>query len=228
MNMSRPKRICLVGATGLVGSRLIEQAVSRPDFRLIGVARREMALPHGARMEMLLADPESWPDAIAAANAKVLVCALGTTRRKAGGNEAVFRAVDHDLVLACAHAAKATGIDHMIVVSSVGADMRSRHFYLRVKGEMEYALGKIGLKRLDILRPGLLRGPRSEMRPAERAASLLAPVADIFLQGRLRRFRSITADTLAQAIFALAGEKVRGRFVHEHDALHYAIRRAGG
>lgn len=223
----KQKRICLVGATGLIGSRLIEQAVTRRDVRIVGVARREVPLPHGARMEMLIADPTNWADAIAATNAKVLVCALGTTRKQAGSDEA-FRAVDHDLVLACARAAKAAGIEHMIVVSSVGADLRSRSFYLRVKGELEYALGKIRFRRLDILRPGLLRGPRAEWRFGERAAALLSPMVDLCLHGGLRRYRSIHADTLARAIFALAGEKVGGRLVHEHDALLYAIRRAGG
>jgi uncharacterized protein YbjT (DUF2867 family) len=187
-----------------------------------------MPLPPGARMEMLLADPSGWGDAIAASNAKVLVCALGTTIRKEGGDQDAFRAVDHDLVVECARAARAAGIGHMIVVSSVGADRASRNFYLRVKGEMEDALAKFGFTRLDILRPGLLRGPRAERRPAERIGMLLSPVIDLFLHGALRRFRSIRADTVAQAIFALAKEKAGGRFVHEYDAMHYAIRRARG
>lgn len=224
----KPTRICLVGATGLVGSQLIEQAVGRADVRLVGVARRETKLPAGARMEMLLADPAGWADAIAAANAKVLVCALGTTMRREGQDQAAFRAVDHDLVVDCGRAAKAAGIGHMIVVSSVGADLASRSFYLRVKAEMERALGKLGLRRLDILRPSLLRGPRPERRPAERLAMLLSPALDLLLHGRLRRFRSIEADMVAQAAFALAREKAGGRFVHEHDSLLRAIRRARG
>jgi len=226
--MSSQIRICLVGATGLVGSALIEQALHRSECRIIGVSRREAKLPFGARMEMLVADPSGWPDAIAAARAKVLVCALGTTMRKAGKDEAAFRAVDHDLVLACARAAQEAGIRHMIVVSSVGADRASRHFYLRVKGEMEQALGRMRFQRLDILRPGLLRGNRTESRPLERLGQLFAPLADIFLQGKWRKYRSMRADTLAQAIFALAKERAAGQFVHEYDAMRRAIRRGGG
>jgi uncharacterized protein YbjT (DUF2867 family) len=224
----KPIRICLVGATGLVGSRVIEQAVGRTDLRIVGVARREMRLPLGARMEMLLAEPVNWDDAIAASGAKVLVCALGTTFDKAGRDEEAFRAVDRDLVVTCARDAKAAGIGHMIVVSSVGADRKSRSFYLRVKAEMEEAVAKVGLTRLDILRPGLLRGPRAELRPAERIAMLASPLIDVFLRGGLRRFRSIKTDFLAQAIFALAREKAGGRFIHEYDAIHYAIRRIRG
>jgi len=225
----KQKRLCLVGATGLTGSCLIEQAVTRSDLRIVGVARREVVLPEGARMEMLLAEPASWADAIAAANAHVFVCALGTTWRKAGGDDAAFRSVDLDLVLSCARAAKEAGIDHAIVLSSVGADMASRNRYLQVKGEMEYALGRLSFRRLDILRPGLLRGARGEdRRPAERFAMLASPVIDLLLHGSWRRFRSIRVETLADAIFALAKEKPRGRFVHEFDSLHRAIRRAGG
>lgn len=224
----KPRRLCVVGATGLIGSRLIAGAIDRPDIRLVGVARREVALPRGARMELLLAEPSGWADAIAAARADVLVCALGTTWRKAGRNEAAFRAIDHDLVLACARAAKSEHIGHMIVVSSAGADRASRYPYLRVKAEMEDALMKIGLRRIDILRPGLLRGRRHERRPAEKLAMHLSPVIDPFLWGGLRKYRSVSADTLVQSIFALSREKAGGRFVHEHDAIHYAIRRTGG
>lgn len=226
--MSSQLRICLVGATGLVGATLIEQAVHRSDVRIVGVARHEMKLPLGARMEMLLADPSGWDDAIAASGAKVLVCALGTTMARVDRDEAAFRAVDHDLVLQCARAAKAAGIEHMILVSSVGADTGSRHFYLQVKGEIEYALSRLRFRRLDILRPGLIRGPRAERRPLERIAQLFAPLADLFLQGRRRRFRSIRVEVLARAIFALAFQKAGGHFVHEHDDMLRAIRRAGG
>jgi len=154
--MSKPIRIALVGASGLIGSSLIRLAVGRSDIRVIAIARREIPLPPGARMEVLVADPANWADAIAAANADVLVCALGTTWKAAGKDEAVFRSVDQHLVLACGKAAKEAGIRQMIFVSSVGADAGTKNFYLLVKGETEQALGKLGIPRLDVLRPGLL------------------------------------------------------------------------
>jgi uncharacterized protein YbjT (DUF2867 family) len=225
--MSNPTRIALVGATGLIGTSLIEYGLGRSDlFRIIGIARREAPLPPGARMELLVADPAGWPDAIAAANADVLVCALGTTWRKAGKDEAAFRSVDHDLVLACGKAAKAAGIRQMIVISSVGADAGSKTFYLRVKGETEQALGKLGLTRLDLLRPGLLRGPRVERRPAEKLAMLASPIADLLMNGQYRKYRSIKAQTMAQAIIGLTREKAAGRFVFEHDVILRAARKA--
>jgi uncharacterized protein YbjT (DUF2867 family) len=220
-------RICLVGATGLIGSRLIAECVGRNDVHLTAIARREFALPRGARMEVLVADPETgWADAIAASQAKALVCALGTTWRKAGKDEAAFRAVDHDLVLACARAAKAAAIDHLVLISSAGADPRSKQRYLRVKGEVEQAVGKLHFRRLDVLRPGLLVGRRTnDDRPLERWAMRLAPLTDLLLRGKHARFGSVHDVTVARAAIGLAKQKAMGRFVHEGEAILRAAHR---
>lgn len=221
------RRICLVGASGLVGSALIAEAVGRDGVRLIAVTRGELNLPPGAHMEVLVGEPIDWPELIRAARADVMVCALGTTMKAAGSEEA-FRAVDHDLVRFCAEAARAAGIEHMILVSSVGAERGSRNFYLSVKGETEEALAKLGFRRFDILRPGLLRGRRKESRPLERIGQVLGPMADfLLLHGKYRRYRSIRGSVLARAILALVQEKPRGRFVHEHESLLRAVRKRG-
>ena len=226
---SEPVRICLVGATGLIGWQVIEQATGRGDVHIVAVARREVRLPRGARMEMVVAETADWAAVIARSQAQVLVCALGTTWRKSGKDKAAFRAIDFGLVLDCARAAKAAGIGHVIVVSSVGAVSTSSTFYLRVKGEMEAALIKLGLRRLDILRPGLLRGERgNDMRTGERLAIFFSPLLDLLLHGKHRQYRSIKSSQVALAIFALAREKSAGRFVHDNDAMHYALRRRRG
>jgi uncharacterized protein YbjT (DUF2867 family) len=178
-------------------------------------------------MEMLLAAPSGWPDAITAANAQVMVCALGTTMAKVGKDEEAFRKVDHDLVIDCARAAKAAGIQHFILVSSVGADPVSKSFYLRVKGCVEEGLARLRFRRLDVLRPGLIRGRRKESRPLEKMAMWFSPLIDFFLFGSLRKYRSMRAEILADAIFALAQQKAAGRFVHDHDAMLAVIARVG-
>jgi len=223
--MSERVRICLVGASGLVGSALIRACVGRDDVRLVAVARSELALPPGARMEVLLADPANWGDAIAAARPQVLVSALGTTWARSGKDEAAFRAVDQELVLACARWGVEAGARAMIAISSVGADPHARGLYLRVKGEVDQALNKVGYARLDIIRPGLLRGRRSERRLLEGLGQIVAPLVDPLLGGNLARYRSIRAATLAEAILALAREKARGRFVHEWPSLERALKR---
>lgn len=213
------RRICLIGASGLVGSAVIEESIGRSDVRIIGLARREVPLPKGARLEILVGPTAEWPNLMEMAQADVLVCALGTTRKAAGSDEA-FRLVDYDLVLDTAKAALAAGIRHMVLVSSVGADAASGNLYLRTKGEIEAAVSALGFDRVDILRPGLLRGRRADDRLLETAGQLVSPVTDLLLfHPRLRRFRSIAALRLAQVVLALSREKATGHFIHEHDSM---------
>ena len=224
--MSEQTRVVLVGATGLVGRAVMAEAVGRPDIHLVAVARREVPLPKGARMEMLLSDTRHWPDAIAAGRPDTVVIALGTTIKAVRGDKQAFRAVDHDLVLECAAAAKAAGARQLIVVSSVGAQFSSKNFYLSVRGEVEDKLAKLHFDRLDLIRPGILRGKREgAARPAERIGIILSPLVDLLMVGSLRKYRSAKASDVARVILRLAGTKQRGRVVHQHDEMQRILRR---
>lgn len=220
-----PVRIALVGATGLVGRRVIELASASDDVRIVGIARREVPLPPGARMEMFVAEPAKWGEVLDAVRPRALICALGTTWKKAGRDEAAFRAVDFDLVLATAETAKRAGVPNMVVVSAAGADARSKSLYMRVKGEAEEALSRVGFKRLDILHPGLLRGTRTDdLRFAERAAIIAAPLIDPLLSGKWEQYRSIDAGLVAEAALGLALRRAGGRFTHDNEAMRRAAR----
>lgn len=224
--MSEPRRILLAGATGLVGRRVMEAAILHPEMRIVALSRREAPMPPGAKMEMLVADPADWSDAIAAIAPDAAICALGTTWRKAGQSEEAFRAVDYELVLRFARAAREAGTSNFVLVSSVGAAISAKPFYLRVKAETEAAVTKLRFKRLDILRPGLLRGPREDdRRLLERLGILASPLVDHFLRGGRRAFRSIDARVVAAAALQCAREKAAGRFVHDNDAIRRAAQR---
>ena len=223
--MSEPRRVLLAGATGLVGSRVMELAIDHPWLRLIALTRREAPMPRGVRMEMLVADPAGWPEAVAAIAPEAVICALGTTIHQAGSEEA-FRAVDHDLVLSLAKAAREGNVANFVLVSSAGADAHSKAFYLRVKGEIETAVTKLRFRRLDILRPGLLRGSRPNgARPLEMAGRLASPFTDLLLHGDNRRYRSIDAGTVAAAAAQCAREKPQGRWQHDNDSIRRYARR---
>ena len=224
--MSEPKRVLLAGATGLVGSRVMEASIGRPWLHLIALTRREAPMPRGARMEMLVAEPAGWPEAVAAIAPQAVICALGTTWRAAGEDEDAFRAVDHDLVLTLARAAKEAGAENFVLVSSAGANAHATTFYLRVKGEVEVAVGKLKFRRFDILRPGLLRGPRGgERRVKERLGILASPLTDHLLRGGKRGFRSIDARIVAEAAIQGSHEKAGGRFFHDNDGIRRLARR---
>jgi len=224
--MSEPLRIALVGATGLVGRRVIEAAIGRSDMRVVAIARREIKLPKGARMELFVAEPRTWGEVLERLRPASMISALGTTWKKAGKEEEAFREIDQYLVLSTARAAQKAGVEQMVAISSINADARARNFYLRVKGETEIELSKLGFRRLDLLQPGLLRGPRdNDPRAAEAIGQLFAPLVDPFLGGRFRDYRSIDARIVAQAALGLAGRSETGRFTHTHDQIVRAGRK---
>ena len=103
-------------------------------------------------------------------------------------------------------------------MSAIGADPESRVFYSRVKGETEAAIRKLPYRGIQIFRPSLLLGDRSEFRLGERIATLGA-VLPALLFGRLRRYRPIQAATVAQAMVSIAKEAPRGPNVFEYDAM---------
>ena len=220
-----PERIGMVGATGMIGRRVIEISSETDYARIVGIARREVKLPEGARMEMFVAEPSKWGEVFEAIKPRSFICALGTTWKKAGREEDGFRAVDFDLIVETAKAAKKAGVLNMVLISAAGAEMSSKHLYLKVKAETERAVTNIGFKRLDILRPGLLRGARGDdFRFGEKLAMTFAPLVEPLLPSKYEMYHSIDADLVAEASLGLAMRRAAGRFTHDNESMKRAAR----
>lgn len=210
-------RVAMIGATGLVGSLAAPKLVAQGC--IVDALSRRPGHFADPRWREHVAPPEQWPELLASLGADAAVSTLGTTMRQAG-SQAAFRAVDHDLVVDFARSAAAAGARRMVAVSSVGADPGSANFYLRTKGEMEVALEALGFERLDILRPGLLRGERGgDRRLGERVGIALSPVVKLVLRGPLDRFAAIDADRVAAAIAGALRRTGPGTFRHENRAI---------
>lgn len=128
-----------------------------------------------------------------------VICALGTTIRKAG-SRAAFQAVDRDRVVHTAHWARGLGARHLLFVSSTGADPNSRNFYLRTKGQAEQELMALGFDRLTLLRPSLLLGTRTEVRIGERFGMAVGALLRSLLSGPLLKYRPVAADQVAEVL----------------------------
>ncbi|MEM1403559.1 MAG: NAD(P)H-binding protein [Pseudomonadota bacterium] len=204
-------KLLLAGASGLVGSHILAQAVAR-GVEPVLVGRRSLSTDHTEILTTFEQVPELPP-------ADAAICTLGTTIAAAGSRSA-FYAVDHDAVLAFAAAARDAGVDHFLVVTAVGASPKAGVYYSRVKGEVERDLTALGFRCLDIVQPGLLLGDRSEHRPVEQFMQIINPVARLLLPGPLSRYAGIKAETVASALLSLGEDQDReGVFRYENAAL---------
>ena len=203
------KTVLLAGASGYVGSLALEALLDSSDVsRVFAVTRRPLGREH-PRLANRIVRFEQIESLLKGINCQVALCALGTTMRQAGSEQA-FRQVDVDAVLAFARTAKAAQAERFVVVSSAGADVASKNFYLRTKGEMEQALTAVGFPSLDILQPSLLLGWRGEFRPLELAASVVTPLVNLFLTGKREHWRAIPARTVAEAMVGVTRSGRRG------------------
>jgi len=210
------KRIALVaGGTGLVGSHLLPLLCGAQEFsRVLALSRRPLVYDHPKIANRIVRFDDSgqtW----SGLRADVAFCCLGTTRAAAGSQEA-FARVDRDLVISFARAALQGGVQRFVFVSAVGADPASKNFYLRVKGETETELAKLGFAGLDILQPSLLLGWRRELRPLELAAMAVMPLINPLMLGDAERYRAVSAETVARALLGAerVGRKGTQRYTH--------------
>ena len=206
----------IVGASGLVGSHLLDYLLTDRQFGEVkALVRRPLSISH-PKLRTILFDFEL-PDA-SVIQADAIFCCLGTTIRQAG-SKAAFRKVDFDYPLQIARFGRANGATAFHLVSSMGADAHAPFFYSQVKGELEEALQHLGYPALYIYRPSLLLGKRPEQRIGEKIGEVVLRLAEPLLRGGLRKYRAIEAGSVAKAMCYHAQTNKTGVFRYESDQL---------
>ena len=207
-------RIALVaGATGLVGQSLVQRLLASGAYdRIKLLTRRPLAFDDG-RIENLITD---YSDLAALGNklkADDVFCCLGTTLKKAG-SRAAFEKVDYQMVIDLARAAHAKGAKQFLVVSAAGTAEHSPSFYSRVKAKMERDVAAVGYAAVHVVRPSLLLGARDESRPAEKISQMIMPLFNPLLIGKMKKYRAVSGEDVAEALLQLARRETRGVHIH--------------
>lgn len=199
-------KLLLLGATGLVGHLVLERALADPAVSSILAPTRRPLASHAKLSNLVTPDLHQAHADVGTYRADALICALGSTRAKAGSKEA-FRRVDLQLPIALAQSAHAAGARACAIVTFLGASAKSRIFYLKIKGEVEEQIRVIGFSSLTICRPSLIDGERPDHRLTESLglglARVLAPVLPKAL--RVNPAEVIAAALLDAVIVARPG-----------------------
>jgi uncharacterized protein YbjT (DUF2867 family) len=201
-------RILLAGATGMVGAATLSLLLADERVTQIVAPTRRPALPNAKLLNPLITSEALQPDAAWWA-VDGAICALGTTRAKAG-SAAAFRAIDYDYVLAVARLVRKAGASRFALTSSTGASAGSPFLYPRTKGELEDAIDRLGFSSLTLVRPGLLGGERTEHRPVESVLGSLLRIAGPVLpaSARISPAATVAALLVEAALNGTAGRHV--------------------
>ena len=201
--MSEGRTALVFGATGLIGSYVVEQLCADDRYSTVRVfSRREVPLPD-SKAELVLTDFSQLGAVADNIKGHDLFMCLGTTLRTAGSKEKQ-RYIDQQLPLEVAAIASRNGVGAYLFVSSLGAKASGGNFYLQLKGETEEALHQYTFVKRVLLRPSMLLGPRKERRIGEMIGKVLVVLLTPFLLGKLKRWRGIHARTVAEAMIAIA------------------------
>jgi uncharacterized protein YbjT (DUF2867 family) len=207
--MGNHRSILLIGATGLVGSECLRLLLESEAFSRVVVLSRRPLIGSAShpKLQVHLVDFDRLTSAASCFGVDQIMCALGTTM-KAAGSRRRFRAVDLLYPLTAAHLGVEKRVSHFLLVSSLGADAKSRFFYSRMKGELENAVSELPYRSLTIARPSLLVGKREHFRLAERAVGGLRGLFPV-------RYRPIHATVVARVLVQRAVADMPGRRVIE-------------
>jgi uncharacterized protein YbjT (DUF2867 family) len=197
------KTAIVIGATGLVGSQVVAQLIEAKHVsRVVTLTRRALRQSEQhdcAKLENHVVDFDRLADSASLFKGDILFSCLGTTLKQAGSIPAQ-RVVDLDYQYQAAKLAVEQGVDHLLLVSSSGADSKSLSPYLKMKGELEDKIQALAFPHINIFQPSLLLGDRDSSRAAEDIASKVLPL--ICKLPGLTRYRPIYGAEVAEKMVA--------------------------
>ncbi len=218
IDLNSKKTALVIGSSGLIGSHLVIQLLSNPNFEKVIVFNRRPCLILHPKIEEHLIDFNDLKPIEPFVKGDVMFCTMGTTIKKAGSKEA-FRLVDVVYPEQFAQMALNNQVKQFLLISSLGADLESNNFYLKTKGEIETFLQQSAFNSVSILRPSLLLGDRKEFRLGEKLATYILPVLSLFLIGPFKKYKAIEAKTVAKAMVNIALQNKPGFNIYPSDEL---------
>lgn len=199
--------VVVLGGTGVVGDAIIRAALE--DDRIASVAavtRRPLQHRHPRLVPAHLSDFSDFrPLEDTLAKSGAVLCALGISWYQAR-DEAHYRQVTHDYVMACARvAAGANPAIRFCFVSGQGASRSGAQAWARIKAETEDDLEATFGSRLNVFRPGYIYPLRGRETPYW-GDTVMKPL--MLIRGVLARLITDSGEVARAVLHAATGGQV--------------------
>jgi uncharacterized protein YbjT (DUF2867 family) len=212
------KKAILLGASGLIGSYLLELLLASDRFSSVTVFVRKPLGLKNEKLTEVITDFSELPKLKELITGDIVFSCLGSTKKKTPDLKE-YRRIDHDIPVAIAKYAAENHAEQFHLISSLGANPKASNFYSKMKGETEEDIKKAPIPSIHIYQPSLLRGERKEERFFEKLALQITKIVDPLLFGSFKKYRSIAIEKVAQAMFNQSLKEQKGIFTYPSDQI---------
>ncbi|MCB9261771.1 MAG: NAD(P)H-binding protein [Flavobacteriales bacterium] len=203
-NSNNSISVVMLGATGMAGSYVLKALLQQPykihRITLLGRRKIENLETGNIQVEQYEVDvfnPETYKSYLNGHT--VAICTLGVGEPSKVSREELVK-VDKKAVIEFASHCKNSGVQHFEILSSVGANSKSRNFYLKVKGELQEELSKLDFKRLSVFQPSMILTPTNRFGFTQWLMLRLFPLFKPLMQGSMTKYRGIAVQSLGEAM----------------------------
>ena len=210
------KTAVIIGATGAVGKEILKEILADNFYNKVYILGRESIgkLGDEERLTKIIVDFENLNFDTSILEDADVFASLGTTIKIAGSKENQ-RKIDVDYTVNFSKLCEGK-VRSFNVVSAIGANSKSKNFYNSLKGELEDKLKVMNLGVLRIFQPSLLISKRDDKRFLEQMFMKVAPIFQLVLKGKAKKYSPIEVSVLGREIVRFAIEnKKQGTYTYK-------------
>ena len=201
------KTALLFGASGLVGSHLLNQLIKDTNYSKIKLFVRSVTEIIDPKVEIIKTDFNNLQNHKEDVKGDDCFFCIGTTKQNSSDKDE-YRRVELDIPKEIAKITKLNLVNSFIFVSAIYANPNSSGDYVRFKGLVEEELKRLNFPKLALMRPSFLMGDRKEKRVGEKIGIFVFKLLSPLLLGPLKKMRPIHSETVAKAMIRAANENL--------------------
>ena len=198
----------LFGASGLVGSHLLNQLISNNNYSKIKLFVRSTIDLDDPKIEIIQTDFNNLENHREDIKGDDCFFCIGTTKKNSPDKDE-YKRVELEVPKQIAQIAKSNFVNSFVFVSSGYADPKSSGDYLKFKGEVEEELKKLNFPKLGVMRPSFLLGDRKEKRVGEKIGIFIFKLISPLLLGPLKKMKPIHSEIVARSMIKVANEDLQ-------------------